>query len=206
MSLLLTPSTANVPGMYEGAQLSLTNEAVEFSQPTPSCCVLAKTKRTVRLENITDVTLEDDCCLRMFGLQKMVLQTAGTGGVGEGGMNVTGVQASFLMDPEGWKQAINHATRLQKTMAAPGGQDMTRGAVPRTAKTQKTKLDRIAELRRLEVVDDAQANALRSGLLLLDEEYALKLLGMHDLVRNGDLDRAVLAEAVSNVVRRCNQV
>ena len=38
-------------------------------------------KRSVPLENITDVTVEDDCCLQLFNLKKIMIQTAGTGGI-----------------------------------------------------------------------------------------------------------------------------
>ena len=92
-----------IEDLFRGSSLKLTDEAVEYSQPVPSACVLGKTKRTVgkeqllqsvaqtesgqwmqigapslsltvrmmqvRLENITDVTVEDNCLLRMFGLK-----------------------------------------------------------------------------------------------------------------------------------------
>ena len=58
--------------IYDNAYLSINDEQVEFSQPTPSCCVLAKTQRTVRYENITDTTIEvkiDSICMGKAALQ-----------------------------------------------------------------------------------------------------------------------------------------
>ena len=76
----------------------LSADNLEFSQPTPSACVLANLKRTIPLENITDVTVEDDCLLQMFKLKKILVQTAGTGGipVGPGGNTMAGIQAVFV--------------------------------------------------------------------------------------------------------------
>ena len=50
---------------------------------------------------------QDDCCLQLFGLKKLIVQTAGSGGVGDANLN--GIQAMFLQDPDVWKAAINHA-------------------------------------------------------------------------------------------------
>ena len=102
LSLLFAPSTCYCNRIFEGSSLVLSADNVEFSQPTPSLCVLANLKRSVPLENITDVTVEDDCVLQMFGLKKIMVQTAGTGGipVGPGGNNMAGVQAIFVKEPE----------------------------------------------------------------------------------------------------------
>ena len=103
LALICSPSMCFIEDLFRGSSLKLTDEAVEYSQPVPSACVLGKTKRTVgkeqllqsvaqtesgqwmqigapslsltvrmmqvRLENITDVTVEDNCLLRMFGLK-----------------------------------------------------------------------------------------------------------------------------------------
>ena len=114
ISLLCVPSSFCCNRIYKGSNLSLSAEALEFSQPTPSACVLANLRRTIPLENITDVTVEDDCILQLFGLKKILVQTAGTGGIPVGGgNNMAGVQAVFVKEPELWKAAINHAHTLK---------------------------------------------------------------------------------------------
>jgi hypothetical protein len=124
ISLLCVPSTFCCERIYQGSSLVLDANKIEFSQPTPSACVLANLKRTVPLENITDVTVEDDCILQAFGLKKIMVQTAGTGGIptGPGGNHMPGVQAIFAKEPELWKAAINHAHALKVQTNAPGGQ------------------------------------------------------------------------------------
>ena len=103
LSLSLPSLTPNAPHsknqrIFKGSNLVLSADDLEFSQPTPSACVLANLKRTIPLENITDVTVEDDCLLQMFNLKKILVQTAGTGGipVGPGGNTMAGIQAVFV--------------------------------------------------------------------------------------------------------------
>lgn len=200
-TLCLSPSMFCCTQIAEGSYLNMNDEQVEFSQPSPSCCVLARTQRTVRFENVTDTTIEDDCCLQMFGLKKLVVQTAGTGGATpESRLN--GVQAVFLKEPDAWKAAINHAVKLSKNLSAPGAQGMGRDAVPKAAKLQKAKLDNIAELARQRVVTESQADRLRIGALMSSEEdFTLQLLAMSQLVQQGHLSPAHLESAVEHVLK-----
>jgi hypothetical protein len=69
ISLLCVPSTFCCERIYQGSSLVLDANKIEFSQPTPSACVLANLKRTVPLENITDVTVRvqgASFCLFLF--------------------------------------------------------------------------------------------------------------------------------------------
>jgi len=201
---LVAPSACYCGAIHGGAYLQLTEEQVEFSQPTPSCCVLAKTQRSVRYENVTDSTIEDDCCLQMFGLKKLVIQTAGTGGTGDAAL--AGIQAMFLKDPDAWKLAINHAVKLSKGMGAPGVQGMTRDAVPKAAKLQKAKLDNINKLAQMRVISEAQANAMRIGALLMQEaDYPLQLMAMHQLVEQQQLSKQHFEAAVALVLQKIQQ-
>jgi len=200
---LFAPALCFCTGMYDGAYLQLTHEQIEFSQPTPSCCVLAKTKRTVRYENVTDTTLEDDCCLQLFGLKKLIVQTAGTGGTGEAAL--AGVQAAFLRDPDTFKLAIDHAVKLNKAMSAPAAQGMGRDAVPKAAQVQRAKLERINELAAAKVLTVAQAEELRVHALLAEENHVLQLAGMHQLVQQGMLTPQHLEAAVQAVLAKARK-
>jgi len=206
VALLLQPAMCYIGSMFQGARLALSPEGVEYELPTPSCCVLAQTKRTVRYEQITDVTVEDDCCLRMFSLKKVVLQTAGTGGISagtDGAGNPLGVQAMFLRDPTGWKDAINHAVHLYK--AQEKGDTMTRGAVPKLSRNMKIKLDNVRMVEELELLAPAELHSLRVSVLLGQEDFALKLAAAHQLVQEGAISAAEFAEAKAAVLSRCQQ-
>lgn len=82
---------------------------------------------------------------------------------------------------------------------------MSRDAVPRTAKVQKAKLDNIAELTRLRVITEAQANEMRIGALLSDEDHTVHLLAMNHLVQQGHLTQQHFASAVHLVLQKLRQ-
>merc|ERR1711977_603749 len=206
ISLLCVPSTFCCERIYQGSSLVLDANKIEFSQPTPSACVLANLKRTVPLENITDVTVEDDCILQAFGLKKIMVQTAGTGGIpmGPGGNHMPGVQAIFAKEPELWKAAINHAHALKVQTNAPGGQNMSRKNAAKA--TEKSMMYKIESLRLL-VVNNAltqqEADEARVGLMLHPDDLALTLLGMHGLKCKGQLTMADFAKAKKHFLEAC---
>ena len=92
--------------------------------------------------------------------------------------------------------------KLSRGMAAPGAQGMTRSAVPQVAKRQKGQLDNIAELARLRVITEAQANDMRTGALLKQEDYTVQLLAMNELVQQGHLTRQHFDAAVQLVLQK----
>ena len=79
---------------------------------------------------------------------------------------------------------------------------MTRSAVPQVAKKQKAQLDNIAELTRLRVITEAQANDMRTGALLKPEDFTIQLLAMNELVQQGHLSRQHLDAAVQLVLQK----
>jgi len=209
ISLLCVPSTFCCERIYNGSSLVLDAKNIEFSQPTPSACVLANLKRTIPLENITDVTVEDDCILQVFGLKKIMVQTAGTGGIpmGPGGNNIPGVQAIFAKEPELWKAAINHAHSLKVQLNAPGGQHMSRKNAAKA--TEKSMMYKIESLRLL-VVNNAltqqEADEARVGLMLHQDDLALTLLGMYGLKSKGQLTMVDFDKAKKHFMEACKTV
>lgn len=206
--LLFQPTQCMVDQIYEGSYLKMDHEKVEFSQPRPDCCALARTVRSVRLENVTDVTLEDDCCLQMFGLQNVVLQTAGTGGVGDGD-RIKGVQAAFLAQPARWKEAIGKAQDLYRAAGgaagaaslAPAKQAMGAKAAERgTAAALEARLANLDSLQARGGVTADEADSLRVGLLLGDKDHALTLLGLWQLRGDGRLAPADYDTAKARVI------
>ncbi|QDZ19514.1 hypothetical protein HOP50_03g20310 [Chloropicon primus] len=209
LSLFFAPSTCYCNRIFEGSSLVLSADNVEFSQPTPSLCVLANLKRSVPLENITDVTVEDDCMLQMFGLKKIMVQTAGTGGipVGPGGNNMAGVQAIFVKEPELWKSAINHAHALKVQTQAPGGQAMSRKNASRAM--EKSLNYRVESLRQLVVsnaLTEKEADAARVGLMLQKDDLALTLLGIYGLKSKGVLSREDFEQAKKHFMATCTNL
>lgn len=196
---LLAPSMCYVDSIHSGAYLNLNKDAVEFSQPTPSCCVLAATQRQVRLENITDVTIHDDCFMRLFGLKKLIVQTAGTGGVGDAN-TLSGIQAVFLLEPEMWKSAISHAQQLKRQeLAAPQSQSMSRGPM---SKLLQSRAAQLRELSLRGVLQCEEGDVTYTAALVSDDPLPLKLLALSDLVDAGGMKRATLDAAVQLAVSR----
>jgi len=200
---IVMPSICCIESIFEQSYLRLTDNSVEFSQPLPNLCALAQTKRTVKLDKITDVTIEDDCAMQCFGLKKVIVQTAGTGGVGAGA-NLSGVQAMFLKEPEKWKDAINHAQTIYN---APEAQCMA--AVSATTKSMEGRVSRLSLLMKLNLFkryQDEDFNDISSsfrvstsGLLLHETDYTSKLLALASLRDSGKIQPQLLEDAVSNV-------
>jgi len=206
VSVVCVPSAFFCGRIYKGSSLTLTDTAVEFSQPTPSACVLANLKRTIPLENITDVTVEDDCILQMFNLKKILVQTAGTGGipVGPGGNAMAGIQAVFVREPELWKAAINHAHSLKVQTNAPGGMMMSRkNATKHMEKSLEKKVESLRQLVVNQALTEDQAEAARVGLMLQKDDLALTLLGIYGLKCKGQLTAGDFEKAKDHFLQTC---
>lgn len=209
VSLICVPSTCFCERIFKGSNLVLSADTLEFSQPTPSACVLANLKRSVPLENITDVTVEDDCCLQLFNLKKIMIQTAGTGGipVGPGGNNMAGIQAVFVKEPELWKSAIGHAHRLKVQTNAPGGQAMSRKNA--TKAMERNLSYRVESLRQLvcnNALTQKEADAARVGLMMQKEDLALILLGVFGLKSKGQLTTMDFEKAKAHFMSVCTNL
>ena len=192
------PSLCYYSSMLDRAGMSLTDEAVEFSQPVPSCCVLGETKRTIRFENITDVTVEDACLMRCAGVKQLIVQTAGTGGVVLG-TNLPGIQAAFLKEPELWKAVINHACKLQRE-SPPESMTMSSSGPAHAARMMEVRQHRLQELIKRGILTPEQGASSMLGLLMQNQDYTVKLLGLHKLLLNGQLKKQEFHTAVSQVL------
>merc|ERR1712054_735632 len=194
---ILSPSICWIDTIYNDAFLRLNKDSIEFSQPLPSCCTLANTKRTVKFDKITDVTVEDDCIMQMFGIKKVVVQTAGTGGVGPG-VNIAGVQAMFLHEPEKWKDAINHA---QTIFTAPESQGMAAtSAMTKNIEGRITRLDELYSLPEFQKKVGNDWIRVRSNALLAEKDYTQKLLSIAVLRNNRKLPNEVFEGAIDTAL------
>ncbi|KAG2449105.1 hypothetical protein HYH02_005853 [Chlamydomonas schloesseri] len=94
--------------------LTLERDTLKVKWAINDCCFhIAHNSKAVPLEKIQDVQLSEDCCLTMFSLKQVNVETAAGAG--------REVEAAFCAEPEKVRDAIQLAARLHKAaMSAPG--------------------------------------------------------------------------------------
>ncbi|PNW88343.1 hypothetical protein CHLRE_01g025350v5 [Chlamydomonas reinhardtii] len=94
--------------------LTLERDTLKVKWAVNDCCFhIAHNTKAVPLEKIQDVQLSEDCCLTMFSLKQVNVETAAGAG--------REVEAAFCAEPEKVRDAIQLAARLHKAaMSAPG--------------------------------------------------------------------------------------
>ena len=151
--------------------------------------------------------MEDDCILQLFNLKKILVQTAGTGGigVGPGGANIAGVQAVFVKEPELWKAAISHAKSMKVQTSAPGGQTMSRkNATKAMEKILEKKVESLRQLVCVNALTQDEADNVRVGLMMHKDDLALTLLGIYGLKAKGKLSSRDFEKAKETFMNACS--
>mmetsp|Transcript_13137 Transcript_13137/g.19840 ORF Transcript_13137/g.19840 Transcript_13137/m.19840 type:complete len:204 (-) Transcript_13137:81-692(-) len=67
--------------LVDQTYVTLDENSVEFQRAYNDCCChVATNKVNIPLENITDVGIQNGCCLDCFNIEPLTIQTAGSGG------------------------------------------------------------------------------------------------------------------------------
>lgn len=153
------------------------------------CCHIATTQKTVPLEKIQDVELQESCINTCFGLKQVNVQTAGTGGL------VPEVAAAFLASPEQARLAIQTAVKLHKQhMTAPGQlpgmqRDLATGAKGSPGGGLMQRLQCMEQLIARGVLSKDEFSGLKVAVLAAEHDPTQRLLEAADLHDKGLLSR-----------------
>lgn len=177
--------------------LQLDQDNLTFNSAWNDCCThISRGQKTVPLDKIQDVQLQEGCCQTLFGLKTIEVQTAGMNGP-NGAPEIT---ATFLAHPEEARQAIQLAMKLTRARLAVAPGHMA--AMQRSpgagapAGVMHARLQRLVQLKDLGVITQEQADQVRAKVLTADKDWTLSLWEAHDLQVRG-----LLPEADATLIR-----
>ncbi|KAH3746071.1 hypothetical protein Pelo_12555 [Pelomyxa schiedti] len=128
-------------------KVTLTPESVEYHTVFPDCCCHLATKHTtIPLENITDVSMNQNCCLSCCHLKSVEIQTAGS--------PIAEAVITHLKYPENFRDDVVNARRAIRTRGAPTALAMNSGTSTPSGFTRPEKVDPIAKLKELKELFD----------------------------------------------------
>eukprot|EP00879_Flechtneria_rotunda_P018224 GHRR01019119.1.p1 GENE.GHRR01019119.1~~GHRR01019119.1.p1 ORF type:complete len:267 (-),score=80.64 GHRR01019119.1:614-1414(-) len=191
---------------YDEYSLRLDKDSVQLNSAVNDCCChVASKKKTVPLEKIQDVELQESCLHTCFGLKIVNVQTAGQGGP------VPEVTAAFLQSPAQAREAIQLAVRLyhQRATAPIPLSSMDRNAAPAAANssaalagTLRQRLQSLNQLVAREVLSKSEADGLKVAVLAAVNDPTARLGEAADLVDQGLITHAEFALLKANIVRQ----
>ncbi|KAG1656640.1 hypothetical protein FOA52_008864 [Chlamydomonas sp. UWO 241] len=154
--------------------LRLKDDSIVLEGAVNDCCFhVAKSKKTVPLGKVQDVQLQEGCLETIFGLKRLMVETAGMNGPnGE-----PEIVATFVANPDLAAEALRHAVKLWR-----------KGA--RSAPGQAPGMSREGGMK---VLTSAEATSSRAAVLAAADDVTLKLaeafqLASQNLLSPQDLD------------------
>eukprot|EP00775_Hariotina_reticulata_P012248 gene12248-12385_t len=166
--------------LFNNFGLKLDKDSVKVNTAINDCCFhVANTQKTVPLDKIQDVELQENCCLTCFGLKQVNVQTAGTGGP------VPEIAAVFLASPERAREAIQLAVKLHKQQA--GGAPVPHGGGAGISSLMQ-RLQCLDQLVSRNVLSKEEAEVIKVPVLAAEADPTRRLVEAADL-----LDRSLLA-------------
>ncbi|WIA22547.1 hypothetical protein OEZ86_009535 [Tetradesmus obliquus] len=190
---------------FKHFSLRLDADSVELkSAANDCCCHVAESTKSVPLEKITDVELQESCLHTCFGLKSINVQTAGSG------MPTAEVSAGFLQAPDQARQAISLAAKLHRqrmpygASAPPPAQQngMQRGL---NAAQLSTRLQALEQLVVKCALTREEAAALKVPVLAAEQDPLQRLAEAKDLQDRGLLTAAEYASLKAALVKSIMQ-
>jgi hypothetical protein len=190
---------------FKHFSLRLDSDSVQLSSAANDCCChVAESTKSVPLEKITDVELQETCLHTCFGLKAINVQTAGSSTPGPE------VAAGFLLEPEKARQAIQLAAKLHRqrmpygTSAAPPAQlgGMQRGL---GAAQLSQRLQALEQLVAQGALSREEAAALKVPVLAAEHDPTQRLAEAKDLQDRGLLSADEYASLKAKLVNQIRQ-
>lgn len=162
--------------LYDHFELELHKDSVKFKYAENDCCFhIADSQRTVPLEKVQDVSLNENWVLTCCGLKQLKIETAGQGTIG------SEVSAAFLKNPEQARDCVQLAVKLRQGLApaaagaltvGPPAEVMNRSAKPRL----EGRLQQLSKLVELGIIPAQQASDIKVAVLVADLDITELLL------------------------------
>lgn len=211
IAALFTPISVFCPvTTYKHFGLRLDRDSVQVSTAVNDCCChVASTQKTVPLEKIQDVELQENCVHTCFGLKQVNVQTAGSGSL------VPEIAAAFLASPAEARQAIQIAVKLHKqAMSAPAQMSSMQrmaAAGPGTSTPSiisdnlMRRLNRMEQLVNRGVLTQDEFSRLKVSVLAAEQDHTHRLVEAADLTDKGLLTQQELQSLKSALITQITQ-
>lgn len=196
------PIATFCPGtLYKHFGLELHKDSVKLDTATNDCCChVAVSQKTVPMEKIQDVELQENWMQTMFGLKQLNVQTAGQGGIG------AEIMAAFLDNPEESRDAIQLGVRLYRARM-----DAQRMAPPQQATVQRqdpsstlsSRLDALEKLVERGVLTADEAGSVKVKVLAAEHNCLTRLKEAADLYDQRRLSQEDFALLKGLLLKQC---